>query len=420
MAPLAALVDPVYTNLGVALALGLLLGMQRERSYAAAATRGPAGVRTFPMVALLGGLSVLVPGPAGPWVPVAGLLAIAGLNVVGYLRSSRDAVAVGLTTEVLLLLVYVLGALAASGMRELASIAGAVALVLTGLKPTLHKLAGKLTDEDERATLKLVAVALLVVPLLPDRDLGPFHAINPHDIGWMALLVASISFVGYVAVKTAGAGRGILITGLLGGLASSTATTAALARRSRETPELSRSLAAGATAACAVQYPRLLVVVAVASPDFFVRLWPYLTAMGVATAHAAGLGLLAARRGAHTEVPLQNPFELAPAIWFALIFGVVGVVAAAARAWFGDKGLYATAAMAGATDMDAITLTAARLFGGETAPEVLARTVTIAAMVNAIAKSAIAIGAGSREFGRRAAIGLIASVVVGALALLVL
>ena len=420
MAPLAAFIEPVYTNLGVALALGLLLGMQRERSYAAGGARGPAGARTFPIVALLGGLSVLVPGPVGAWLPVAGLLAVAALNVAAYVRSSRDGTAVGLTTEVLLLLAYVLGAVAASGQSELASVAGAVALVLTGLKPALHRLAGKLTDEDERATLKLVAVALLVVPLLPDRHLGPFDAINPRDIGVMALLVAAISFVGYVAVKTAGAGRGIFITGVLGGLASSTATTAALARRSRETPDLSRALAAGATAASTVLYPRLLTVVAVTSPGFAVVLWPYLAAMAGATALAAVLGILASRHGTHAEVPLKNPFELAPAIWFAVIFAIVGVVAAAARAWFGDKGLYATAALAGTTDMDAITLTAARLFGGETEASVLARTVTIAAMVNAAAKTAIGIGAGSREFGRRLAGGLLLSVVVGAAALFLL
>lgn len=417
MALVLADIEPVYTDLGVALAIGLLLGLQRERSYAGHGAPGPAGARTFPIVALLGGLSVLVDAPGAV---VAGLIAVALLTVAGYLRSSKTPDTIGLTTEVLLLLTYVLGAVAVSGKRELASIVGAAALVLTAMKGRLHGLAGKLTDEDENATIKMVAIALLVVPLLPDRDMGPFQALNPREIGWMVLLVAGISFVGYVVVKTAGTGKGIFLTGILGGLVSSTATTVAFARRSKEAPPLSAAFAASALAACTVVYPRLLVVVTIVSPEFAKVLWPYLTVIAIATLGPAVLGLMALRRAPKADVPLRNPFELGPAIVFALIFAAVGVAAKAAQHWFGQTGLYVTGALAGTTDLDAITLTAARLFGTEADPKSLAKTVAIAAIVNATVKAGIAWTAGAADFGRRVAAGLLLSVVAGGAAFFLL
>src|SRR5437762_5719782 len=268
MAPLALAAPSELLDFGVALAVGLLIGLQRERTFAQRGIEGAAGARTFPLVALLGATSWLLAGPAAtPWVPAAGLLAVGMLAVAAYRRGSKTA-GVGLTTEVLLLLTFSLGAASLAGHRETVAIVGAAALVLTALKRRLHGFAGRLSDEDETAALKFVGVALLVVPFLPDEDMGPYGAINPHNIGLMVLLVAGISFIGYVAVKTAGAGKGLLLTGILGGLVSTTATTAAFARRSRETPELSKALAAGTLAACAVMFPRVLVLAAVGSPVF--------------------------------------------------------------------------------------------------------------------------------------------------------
>ena len=255
-------------GLGVALAIGLLFGLQRERAQRTTRRPALAGARTFPIVSLLGAVAVaLADGQVGG-LAVAGFCAVAALTAVGYWRTSSDEHGVGLTTETLLLLAYVLGAGAAAGHRQLVTVVGAAAFVLVGLKERLHGFAGRLTDEDEGAFLKFVAVALLVLPLLPDRDVGPFGALNAYDVGRMAVLVAGVSFVGYVAVKVVGPGHGLLVTGLLGGLASSTATTAAFARRSRETPELSTALAAAAVAACGVSLPRIMALAAVVSPAF--------------------------------------------------------------------------------------------------------------------------------------------------------
>jgi uncharacterized membrane protein (DUF4010 family) len=415
------LLQDVYADLGVAAAIGLLLGLQRERHFKEKKLRGIAGARTFPIVALLGATSALLTPEGTPWVTVAGLLGLAALTVAGYTRETRDDPgSVGLTSEALLLLTFVLGSTAVLVSREVATVVGAAALVLVGLKQKLHGLAGRLTDEDETATLKFVAVALLVLPLLPDADMGPFGAVNPHAVGRLVVLVAAVSFVGYVASKLVDAHRGLLVTGLLGGLVSSTATTAALARRSRDNPELSSALAAGTLAACAVLYPRVLVLVGLANPAFLAVLWPYLTAMAVVTVVAAILGLLGMLRAPPANVPLKNPFELRPAIWFALLFTTVVVLARAAQEWFGDAGLYVAAGLTGLTDMDAIALSATSLLGKGTEAVVLARAVTIASMANAVSKTAIAFSTGSRPYAVRVAGGLLLSVVGGLAALLVL
>lgn len=407
-------------SLGVALAIGLLLGLQRERSQRATGKRGPAGARTFPIVALLGALAVLAGGGEPGWLAAVGFLGVAALTTAAYVRASRDEGAVGLTTEVLLLLAYVLGAVAAAGQREAATVVGAAALVLVSLKDRLHTFAGRLSDEDEAAVLKFVAVALLVVPLLPDRAMGPFDAVNLAEVGKMVVLVAGISFLGYVAVKTVGVGRGFLVTGLFGGIASTTATTAAFARRSREAEALAVPLSAGTLLGCSVLYPRIVVLVALVSPAFATRLIPWFLPMAAVTLAAAVPGLLATRRGGTADVPLQNPFELKPALWFAGIYAVIVVVAKAAHAWFGSAGLYVAGAIAGTTDMDAISITAARLSGGAGTGDALFRVVVLAAVTNALVKAGIAWTTGSRPFARRVAVGLLGSAAAGLATLWVL
>jgi uncharacterized membrane protein (DUF4010 family) len=408
-----ALTDPdALVSLGVAFAVGLAVGLQRERVYAVQGRPGPAGARTFPIVALLGGLTMLAGDVAGPVLAGAGFLGLSCLAVAAYRRGGKDGV--GITTEVLVLLTYVLGAVAVAGHRETAAIVGAAAVILVALKKGLHGFAGRLTDEDEVATLKFVAVALLALPFLPDREFGPYGAFNPHDIGLMVVLVAGVSFAGYVAVKAVGAERGLLITGLLGGLVSTTATTAAFARRSKKDPTLSAWLAAGTIAAQGVLFPRVLVLAITIDPDFGPTLWPYLAAMAAVSIVVAGIGVALQRRTkAQGHVEFKNPFEVAPALWFAAVYAVVVLVARVANARFGTAGLYATGALSGTTDMDAITLTAARLHRAGTDPVVLARTVTIAAIANGVVKTIIAFVLGTRAFAVRVGAALFLAMLAG-------
>src|SRR5262245_2370856 len=326
--PDLGLTAEAWTGLGVALAVGLLLGLQRERTHAREKREGAAGARTYPLVALSGAVATLASKSASDafpalWLPAAGLLAVGALIVLSYLRSSEQGEHLGITSEVGLLLTYLLGCAAVAGHAAAAGIVGVAAVILLGLKGILHGFAGKLTDEDEAATLKFLAVALLIVPFLPDKALGPYEAFNPREIGLMAVLVAGVSFLGYVAVKVIGSGRGLLLTGLLGGLASTTATTAAFSRRSRETPALSPALASATIASCSVLFVRVYVLAQVASPAFAPRLIPVLVPMAVVGVVAAALGLVALRRGGNMDVPLKNPFELGPALWFAGMYAVI-------------------------------------------------------------------------------------------------
>jgi uncharacterized membrane protein (DUF4010 family) len=412
-----------WTGLGVALGVGLLLGLQRERTWAREKRRGPAGARTFPLVALCGAVATLASrAGAGafpaPWLPAAGLLAVGALVAIGYQRTSRDGDSVGMTTEVLVLFAYVLGCAATSGHAVAAGIVGIAALVLLGLKESLHGFAGRLSDADEAATLKFLAVALLVVPFLPDRDLGPYGAFNPHEVGLMVVLVAGVSFLGYVAVKVVGPHRGLLLTGLLGGLASTTATTVAFARRSKETPALSGTLAAATIAACCVLFPRVLALAAVASPAFAPALVPVLGAMAAVGAAVAALGLLQGRRADGVDLPVKNPFHLAPAVWFALAYAVVVLLARAAQAHFGERGLYAAGALSGATDVDAMTLTAAGLARDGGDARTLAKVVGVAVLSNTVVKAGIAVVLGSRAFAWRVAAALGATALAGGATLL--
>jgi uncharacterized membrane protein (DUF4010 family) len=194
----------------------------------------------------------------------------------------------------------------------------------------------------------------------------------------------------------------------------------AFARRSRESPEHANALAAGTLAACAVSYPRVMVLVGLVSPALLQVLWPYLTAMAVATVAAAVAGLLAMLRSPGADVPLKNPFELAPAIWFAALFSVVVVVARGAQEWFGDAGLYVAAALTGLTDVDAMALSAASLVDKGPEIGILAKAATVAVMANAVSKTAIAFGAGGRAYAVRVAAGLLLSVAAGLAAFLVL
>jgi uncharacterized membrane protein (DUF4010 family) len=400
-----------FLDLGVALAVGFALGLQRERVHATTGRRAVGGVRTFPVLALVGAVSALLPGT--PWPVLGAFLSVGALVLAGYLRSPPDER--GITTEALALLTFGLGALSASGQRAVAAVVGGAALILASRRKALHGFAGKLTEEDEVATVKFVAVALLVFPFLPDRDLGPFGALNPHDIGRMILLVAGVSFVGYVLVKTVGAHRGLLLTGVLGGLASTTATTASFARRSKESPTLSPPLSTATIAANAVLFPRVLLLAAVASPALLRPLAVPLGVMAAACVLPGAVLALSASKHREVEVALRNPFELAPAFWFALFYAAARLVARAVIQWFGPAALYAVGAASGVADVDAITLTAAGLDkAGEAPTAVVVRVIALAVIVNGLVKSGIALSLGSPAYGRRTAAILGASSAVGA------
>jgi len=380
----------VFEGLGIALASGLLIGMERGWQTRRTPEGGKvAGIRTFGLIGLLGGLWGLIGQQAGQLVMGLGFIALTILVTSAYLGSLRATRDYGATTVVAALVAFSLGALALLGFETVAAAGAVVTTVLLGLKPTLHRWLEHLEREELFAVLKLLLISVVLLPVLPDQGYGPWQALNPFALWWMVVLIAGVSSVGYFAVKAAGPAAGTLFTGLAGGLASSTAVTLSFSRLARGRSALRPLLAAGILIASATMFPRILVEVAVVNHRL---VWPLavpMLAMTGVTA-AAGLWLWRRRRGElGAEVALSNPFELATAVQFGLFLALIMLLAAGVREWLGTKGLYALAAASGIADVDAITLSMARLAKDQVSPDVAVDCIVLAATVNTLVKGVL-------------------------------
>ena len=371
-----------WLGLGIALGLGLLVGLQRERAGSAIA-----GIRTFAIIALLGAVAGMLSHALGAWGVVliaAGLAGVGALAYIGNLtRSPRDQ-SPGVTTEAAMLLVYVVGVLVMVGPRPAAVVVGAACALLLHLKVRLHGWARGLTPRDVRAIFQFVAIALVVLPVLPDRAMGPFDAFNPRKVWMLVVLMVGISMLGYVAFRVLGAGRGMLLSGILGGLTSSTATTASFARSVRAGEVHPRVGALVAMLATCVVYPRVLIAFALASAGA----WPVLAAPLAALLVMSVLACFIMHARTPREAmqgarQMANPGELGSALLFAGIFAGVLVLTAAAQHFLGDSGTLGVAAIAGTTDMDAITLS----LGGMTRDGAIAAPLACAGVLVALASN---------------------------------
>ncbi len=243
------------------------------------------------------------------------------------------------------------------------------------LKPQLHRLAQRISSEDLYATLKFAIISLIVLPVLPNQTYGPppFDAFNPYRTWLMVVFISGISFLGYVLIKVIGSRRGIGLTGLLGGLVSSTAVTVSFSERSQDHPDLARPFALAITLAWTMMFGRVIVEVAVLNQALLEALWLPMTAGMAAGLVFCAYYYLSQRTDEGSDVALANPFELGPAIKFGILYAVILVVAKAARFYFQDAGLYAAAVVAGLADVDAITLSMAELAGADGASAFLQR-----------------------------------------------
>jgi len=379
-------------RLAVALAIGLLIGTERGwRERESAEGVRVAGVRTFGLVALLGAVWGLVSARFGEVLLGFAFLAFAALVAAAFLLSAREDRDYGITTAVAALLTFALGALAAAGEMLVAAATAVVVSTLLGLKPVLHSWLRRLQQRELYAVFKLLLISIVLLPVLPNRGYGPWQAINPFEIWLLVVLIAGISFVGYFAVKIVGTRRGLPLTGLFGGLASSTAVTLSFSRLGRQHPAAQNLLAAGVILAAGTMFPRMLLEVWVVNAALLPVVAAPLAAMTVVS-YTAVPWLLYAGRGADTQAqPLQvdNPFELLPALKFGLLLVVILLLAEAARAMAGDAGLYVVAAISGITDVDAITLSIARMARGDVPAGVAGLAIVIAAVVNTAVKAVL-------------------------------
>ncbi|HEX9185456.1 MAG TPA: DUF4010 domain-containing protein [Vicinamibacteria bacterium] len=418
--------DPqLVRGLASALLIGSLVGIERERSKALSGNVGIGGVRTFILFALIGGVSSWLSQALGnAWIFVASLGAVAALTVAGYVVQARvKPNAVGLTTETAAVGVCLLGGASTAGYAEVALAVGIAVSAVLAYKESMHGLVAKLGPADISAGVKLLAATFIVLPLLPTAAIDPWGALEPRSLWALVILIAALSLVGYVATRALGPQRGTAVTGLSGGLVSSTAVTLAFAKQSREEGgRTDDALAGGLLLAWAVMSVRIVVIVVLLHPPL---LRPMLLPFGAMTAVTLGAAVLFLRRGraeapaAAGEVALKNPFSLTAAVKFGVLFAAVLVVVKGVERYFPGQGYYLVAALAGLTDVDAISLSmagAARTGGAELATA--AAALVVAALSNTLVKCGLVLATASARLKRSTVLVTAALVAVGLAAIL--
>jgi uncharacterized membrane protein (DUF4010 family) len=404
------MLSTTFMDVLIALGLGLLVGLQKERVDSPLA-----GLRTFALVSILGAVSALVSAGNGPWVIVAGLLAVTALMIIGNVvilhAGEHDP---GQTTEVAVVVTFLLGALVVIGPREVAIVLGVTTAMLLHLREELKHWVSRLSDGDVRAIMQFVVIWLVIVPVLPDQAYGPYQVLNPRQIWWMVVLIVGLNLAGYGAFRLMGARAGTLLAGVLGGVISSTATTMSYARQSKTNGGAARTAAVVVWIASGIVFVRILLEIGVVAPAFLpVAAGP----IGVLIA-VFMIAALATWRSATSpgNSPLEpgNPSELKPALLFGALYAAVLFAIAAAEDLLGNPGLYATAAVSGLTDIDAITLSTARLVATDViVPSTAWRVILVAAMSNMVFKFGLVVSLGNREMARRLGILFAVAIAVG-------
>jgi uncharacterized membrane protein (DUF4010 family) len=399
------------TVLGVALGVGLIIGLERgwRRREARPGSRA-AGLRTFGLFGLLGGLASLIQQVGVAGVLPAAWLSVSVIAVAGYMVESRHTSDVSLTTAVAAVTAFALGAAAGLGHPALAAGAAVIVALLLAFKERLHGWVAGLSAPELASGLQLLLISVVLLPLLPDRAIGPGGLINPRVIGWAMALIAALSFAAYVAVRVLGPKRGLLLTALLGGLVSSTAVTATLSRCTAREPNAGSTALAGIILACSMAFVRMLILLAVIAPAVARAL---MLPLGAAGATGLALGAIAmwwARGAAVPPIELRNPLDLPLALKFGLFTAVVMALSRWLATHFGQSGLLAGAAAAGLADVDAITVSLGQLVVDRIAGSHEAAVgVAVAAGANLLTKATLSITIGTRWLGVRVigAFGLI-------------
>ncbi|WP_170134906.1 MgtC/SapB family protein [Acuticoccus kandeliae] len=411
----------IFRRLGMALAIGLLFGLERGwHARDEAEGSRVAGVRTFAIVGLLGGGSGWLAMVSGPVILAAAFLALSILLSVSYWASLKRASDVGLTTEAALLLTFMLGAACVLGAMAPAAAVAVVATLLLSLKSRLHGWVAHIRRLELDAALTLALLSVVILPVLPNQGFGPGGTLNPYALWLAAVVVAALSFFGYVAMRIGGADLGILLTGLFGGLASSTSTTLALSRRVRSDPSLAQPAAVGVVVAGSVTFVRIIALVAIFQPALLPALaYPMGAMAGTGFAGALLMHLLLPKGPAPRDEigGISNPLELTTAFLFAAVLAAILVTLHYLKLWLGTGGVYVTAAISGITDVDALTISVARLVGDDLTTTSAAIAIFIAVSVNTVVKSAMSLAIGGNVLGMRVISAYAAVLVVGGIVL---
>jgi len=399
----------------VAAGSGAVVGFERQVSGSGHSV--VLGVRTFTLYAVWGAGTAMVGEVYGPLPFAAMAAAFAGLLVASYVMSARQQENWGTTTEAAAAVTFVIGVIAWSGSFVVAiGLAVGLAALLRAKEP-IAEWTGRFTSDDLRALLQFGVITALVLPLAPNEDLGPFGAFNPRQIWLMVVLVSAISLVGYVALRLYGE-RGLGLTGLLGGLVSSTAVTLGFSRLSKDKAELGTVLAAGIIAASTVMYPRVLIEATIVEPALAREL---LVSIGIMAALTGVVALYwwwraqAKRHEGGSPVQLANPLTLGSALGFGALYAAIIFVSKFLEAKVSPSSLQIVGAISGINDVDAITLSTANLVREGLSAALGAQVVLIAVVVNTFVKAGLAAALASSRVRRAVAVGLVPAGIVGLL-----
>ena len=406
----------IILKLSVALLLGALTGLQRGW---AARDQKPgervAGMRTYALVGLLGGIAALLSLQVTAWVLPATLLAVCLAAVMAYRVRMLQMRDYSITGIIGLLLTFCFGAVAVAVDMAIAATAAVITTIILDNKHEIHSALKHLQEHELDAALKLLVISVVMLPLLPNQAMGPGDMLNPYEIWWMVVLIASISFVGYFAMRVGGTERGILFTSVFAGLASSTALTLHFSRLAQQTPQISPLLSSGMLLACGTMYLRILLYCAMINPALLSRLILPLLVMTLVLYVPALLIWRKYRNGTRVEQPAlhSNPLDLKSALLLGALLTVILLMASVLQQWLGNTGIYVLAAVSGITDVDAITLSLARMSQSGLASTTVIIGIIIASSVNNLMKAGMAVSIGGRAMLLRVALPIVLSLLAG-------
>ena len=402
-------------RLGAAIAIGLLIGLQREYAYDKEKAEDQelfAGARTFSLFSMLGFVAAFTSGLLASPLGFLAILLIAGAFIMGsYIYSAREG-NLGLTTEAAALITVLIGAICFWDELVVAAAIGVLTATLLALKVRTRYLVDNLTREDIYATLKFAFITVIVLPLLPREGYGsaPFDVIVPFDVWLMVVFISGISFLGYALIKIVGVRKGVGLTGLLGGLASSTAVTMSFAQKSREVKGLAHPFALAIILSWTVMIFRVLIEILTINAPLLKVMWlPILIVVLCCLAYSAYLYWANTDEQQETPDQFTNPFELGPAFIFGLLYAAVLLGSNFAEMYFGNTGIYISSLLSGLVDVDAITLSMSKMSqeGGSVEMNVAARAIIIAVVSNTVVKGGIVLLTGSASLRRIIIPGLV-------------
>lgn len=389
----------------VAIGIGALIGLEREHAALNEKTRNFAGIRTFIFVVLMGFLGGLMFYALSPWVYVCVFIIVAILTGISYWITASGG-EIGATTEFSALIAFFLGTLTILGFIAISLAITVIVVLLLSAKFKLHAIIGKLTENELYDFIRFVVIVLLIFPFLPDEQMGQYNVINPKEIGWVIILTSGLGFIGYMLMKFMKAKSGILLTGIIGGLVSSTAVTWVFARKSKENPTHSHSCAIAILAASSIMIIRVLVWVFVFNRPLFEQVY---LAFGIVFLTAIGITLFIYYRQARTKIESTirqgKPLDLKGAMVFGILYTAILLVVSYANETMGERGLLISSAVSGMSDIDAITITVSKLALSGLNYSIAANAILIATISNTLVKLGIAIWAGSRELRKDLYIG---------------